>query len=168
MNSFYYCQHLPTLSLEVLYFLKLCAIHKIQQFPWSTLFFFWYRKLVLYPSPKIFTTSITIVTMVQRTPTYIGAKPETDPVAQFFNTWLPACLAQPINRWKAVLLGFFFYLWCTTFPNKAKKFVKGVMYNEVKSVMSVEEFDKHFTPPYNPWQQRLRILWDYIFSKDKS
>ena len=106
--------------------------------------------------------------MVQRTPTYIGAKPEVDPVAQFFNTWLPARLAQPINRWKAVLMGFFFYLWCTTFPNKAKKFVKGVMYNEVKSVMSVEEFDKHFTPPYNPWQQRLRILWDYVFSKDKS
>ena len=24
--------------------------------------------------------------------------------------------------------------------------------------MSVEEFDKHFTPPYNPWQQRLTIL----------
>jgi len=98
---------------------------------------------------------VSHVTMVQRTPTYIGAKPEVDPVAQFFNTWLPARLAQPINRWKAVLLGFFFYLWCTTFPNKAKKFVKGVMYNEVKSVMSVEEFDKHFTPPYNPWQQRF-------------
>ena len=29
------------------------------------------------------------------------------------------------------------------------------MYNEVKSVMSVDEFDKHFTPPYNPWEQRF-------------
>ena len=29
------------------------------------------------------------------------------------------------------------------------------MYEEVKSVMSQEEFDKHFTPPYNPWQQRF-------------
>ena len=29
------------------------------------------------------------------------------------------------------------------------------MYNEVKSVMSIEEFDKHFTPPYSPWQQRF-------------
>merc|ERR1711892_664302 len=29
------------------------------------------------------------------------------------------------------------------------------MYQEVKSVMSEEEFDKHFTPPYNPWEQRF-------------
>ena len=85
----------------------------------------------------------------------IGAKPEIDPVAQFFNTWFPAVLATRINRWKAVLLGFFFYFWCTTFPKKAKKFVKGMMYKEVKDVMSEEEFDKHFTPPYNPWQQRF-------------
>jgi len=98
---------------------------------------------------------VSHVTMVQRTPTYIAAKPEVDPVNQFFNKWFPASIAQRINRWKAVLLGFFFYFWCTTFPERAKKFIKGIMYNEVKSVMSVEEFDKHFTPPYNPWQQRF-------------
>ena len=30
-----------------------------------------------------------------------------------------------------------------------------MMYKEVKDVMTEEEFDKHFTPPYNPWQQRF-------------
>ena len=29
------------------------------------------------------------------------------------------------------------------------------MFAEVKSVMSEEEFEKHFTPPYNPWEQRF-------------
>ena len=29
------------------------------------------------------------------------------------------------------------------------------MFAQVKSVMSKEEFEKHFTPPYYPWQQRF-------------
>merc|ERR1711863_120039 len=70
--------------------------------------------------------------MIQRTPTYIGAKPETDPIANFFNNYLPASIAVRLNR-----------------------LVKAGMYKQVKSVMSREEFDKHFTPPYNPWQQRF-------------
>jgi len=95
------------------------------------------------------------VTMVQRTPTYIAAKPEVDPWAQWFNDKLPAALAVRVNRWKAVILGMLFYLYCTYFPERAKKLLKALMFKEVNSVMSEEEFDKHFTPPYNPWQQRL-------------
>ena len=41
------------------------------------------------------------------------------------------------------------------YPEKAKKMIKCNMYNQVKSVMSEEEFDKHFSPPYNPWEQRF-------------
>jgi len=98
---------------------------------------------------------VSHVTMVQRTPGYIAAKPEVDPVNQFVNNWFPASIARKINWWKAVLLTYFFYFWCTTFPERAKKFIRGIMYNQVKSVMSTEEFDKHFTPPYNPWEQRF-------------
>ena len=29
------------------------------------------------------------------------------------------------------------------------------MFKEVSSVMSEKEFEKHFTPPYNPWEQRF-------------
>ena len=95
------------------------------------------------------------VTMIQRTPTYIGAKPEIDPISNFFNTWLPVSLATRINRFKAVMLGWILFHYCMLFPNHAKKRVKGMMYDQVKSVMSESEFDKHFTPPYNPWQQRF-------------
>ena len=41
------------------------------------------------------------------------------------------------------------------FPEHAKKLIKGGMYKEVKGVMSREEFERHFSPPYSPWQQRL-------------
>jgi len=95
------------------------------------------------------------VTLIQRTPTYIAAKPEVDPWAKWFNDWLPSSIAVRINRWKAILLGQLFYQYCTRFPNHAKKLIKAGMYKEVKSVMSPAQFDKHFTPPYNPWQQRF-------------
>ena len=39
------------------------------------------------------------VTMIQRTPTYIAAKPETDPIAKFLNDWLPQTIAVRINRY---------------------------------------------------------------------
>ena len=29
------------------------------------------------------------------------------------------------------------------------------MFKQVEKVMSEKEFDKHFTPPYNPWEQRF-------------
>lgn len=95
------------------------------------------------------------VTMVQRTPTYIAAKPDIDPVGQFLLNWLPSGLAVRLNRWKAVLLGAIFYQYCVRYPEHAKKLIKGGMYKEVKGVMSREEFEKHFNPPYNPWEQRF-------------
>ena len=52
------------------------------------------------------------VTLIQRTPTYIAARPETDPIANFCNNWLPQSLAVKINRWKAVILGSLFYQFC--------------------------------------------------------
>ena len=29
------------------------------------------------------------------------------------------------------------------------------MYKQVKGVMSKEEFQRHFSPPYEPWQRRI-------------
>ena len=78
-----------------------------------------------------------------------------DPVANFINNWFPESIAVRLNRWKAVILGTLFYLFCARFPQKAREFVRKNMFAQVKSVMSEQEFDKHFTPPYNPWEQRF-------------
>jgi len=99
--------------------------------------------------------SASHVTMVQRTPTYIAAKPKIDPIANFVNTWLPESIAVRVNRWKAVLLGALFYQYCIRYPESAKRLIKKGMFKEVSSVMSEKEFEKHFTPPYNPWEQRF-------------
>jgi cation diffusion facilitator CzcD-associated flavoprotein CzcO len=103
------------------------------------------------------------VTMVQRTPTYIAAKPEIDPVVSFLNKWLPESIAVRLNRLKAVVLGALFYQYCVRYPQHAKKLVQGGMFKEVKVVMSRQEFEKHFTPPYNPWDQRFCLAPDGDF-----
>ena len=93
--------------------------------------------------------------MVQRTPAYIRCKPEIDPVAEFISKWLPAWLAVRINRWRAVLLGAYFYHYCLRFPDRAKRQIKSGMYKQVEGVMSKDEFERHFSPPYDPWQRRI-------------
>ena len=103
------------------------------------------------------------VTMVQRTPSYIGAKPDVDPISKFLGDWLPSIIATKLMRWRAVLLGFLFFQYCAKFPEKAKELVIGAMRKQVKNVMSEEEVVKHFTPPYNPWEQRFCLAPDGDF-----
>ena len=43
------------------------------------------------------------------------------------------------------------------FPNAAKKFIKGEMFKQLKEVMQKEEFERHFSPPYDPWMQRVCV-----------
>jgi len=95
------------------------------------------------------------LTLVQRTPSYIAALPRRDAVADFLKKWLPEELAVKINRWKQVVLGFLFYKWCVTFPEKASSYVKGLMQKQIGTTMTTEEFDKNFTPPYSVWKQRF-------------
>lgn len=103
------------------------------------------------------------VTVVQRTPSYIGAKPDVDRISKFLSDWLPQGIATKINRWRAVIMGFLFFQYCSFFPESAKRLIKKATRKQVKSVMSDEEFEKHFTPPYNPWEQRFCLAPDGDF-----
>jgi len=105
------------------------------------------------------------VTMVQRTPTYIGVKPDKDKILLFLSKIFPESLAAKINRWVASVLMVLIYNMCITFPNRAKKIVKGMMYGQLKGSMSEDEFEKHFNPPYNPWEQRFCLAPEGDFFK---
>jgi monooxygenase len=99
----------------------------------------------------------THVTMVQRSPSYIVARPSEDRVAQWMNRRLPARLAGRLNRWKNVLLGTYFYNFARKKPERTKK-----MIFEYASKFLGPEYDaaKHLTPRYNPWDQRLCLIPD--------
>ncbi len=92
------------------------------------------------------------VIMLQRSPTYIVSLPDEDIIATFFNKNLPLKLAYKINRWKNILFSQFFYWLNRTYP----KIMKKRLINGVRQQLGEEyEIEKHFTPNYKPWDQRV-------------
>ena len=51
----------------------------------------------------------THVVMLQRSPSYVVARPSVDVAADWVRRFLPAMLALPVIRWKNILLGMYFY-----------------------------------------------------------
>jgi len=97
------------------------------------------------------------VTMLQRSPTYYVSRPEKDAMANFLRKVLPASWAYAIPRWRNILLQRFFFNRARQKPEKVKELlIKGV------SDLLGPDYDvaTHFTPKYNPWDQRLCLVPD--------
>ena len=97
------------------------------------------------------------VTMLQRSPTYIAARPAGDFVANFLRDKLPAETAYRIVRWKNVLITMASYQLSRRKPAVMKGLVRKGLQKELPEGFDI---DKHFTPPYNPWDQRFCIVPD--------
>ncbi|MFZ1701881.1 MAG: NAD(P)/FAD-dependent oxidoreductase [Pyrinomonadaceae bacterium] len=96
------------------------------------------------------------VTMLQRSPTYVVSMPSTDKIANTLRAVLPAKAAYAATRWKNVIRQMFFYVLARRRPSVMKRLIaKGV-----KSEIGAELTEKHFTPTYNPWDQRLCVVPD--------
>ena len=97
----------------------------------------------------------TKVTMLQRSPTYMVAMPDTDPIANFLRKILPGGWAYALTRFKNIRLQDFFYKRARKAPEK----VRTQLLSLVKRMLP-EDYDveKHFTPSYNPWDQRLCLV----------
>ncbi len=96
------------------------------------------------------------VTMLQRTPTYVFSLPEQDRLANWLRARLSDGVAYDVTRWKNVLVNMAFYNFCRRFPERAKRFIVG----EVKKQLRDDALVEAFTPPYNPWDQRLCAVPD--------
>ncbi len=97
------------------------------------------------------------VTMLQRSPTYVVARPSADASAARLRRWLPARLAHHATRWKNVLLGMYFFNLCRRKPERAKALLLG----GVKKALGPDyDIATHFTPRYKPWEQRLCLVSD--------
>jgi monooxygenase len=97
------------------------------------------------------------VTMLQRSPTYIVSMPAADPIANALRRVLPARAAYALTRWKNILLGLWFYRFCRRRPERARALIAKWLAKELGP-----EFDTgtHFTPRYNPWEQRMCLVPD--------
>jgi cation diffusion facilitator CzcD-associated flavoprotein CzcO len=99
------------------------------------------------------------VTMLQRTPTWYAIRPAKDGFANFLRKILPEELAYKITRFKNVKLQDIVFKKARDKPQKVKDFLT----KKVKAALGDRYDEKAFTPPYNPWEQRLCLVPDADF-----
>ena len=96
------------------------------------------------------------VTMLQRTPTWMWARPAKDAFANFLRKVLPENIAYKITRWKNVFLQEVSFKKARTEPEKVKDALK----KKIEGLLGPDYDEAAFTPPYNPWEQRLCLVPD--------
>ena len=95
------------------------------------------------------------VTMVQRSPTYVVSMPDEDRIANLLRKLLPSSWAYAITRFKNTKLQQIMYRRMRNQPQKMKRYLVGL----VKKALGPEyDVDTHFTPSYNPWDQRMCLI----------
>ena len=96
------------------------------------------------------------VTMLQRSPTYIVARPGTDASAIKLRQRFGPKWAARLTRWRNILLGIYFYRVSRKTPEKMSAAIIG----GARKALG-ESYDMtHFTPKYNPWDQRMCLVPD--------
>jgi len=95
------------------------------------------------------------IVMLQRSPTYVVSRPDTDIIANGLRAVLPERWAYAITRWKNVALQQFLYNRTRTHPEQVKQKLLDMVRKELGPDYDVET---HFTPRYNPWDQRLCLV----------
>ncbi len=100
------------------------------------------------------------VTMLQRSPTYIAARPSRDALAERLRGRLPARPAHALVRWKNVLQGLYYYSLMRRWPASARRNLLALARAQLGPDYDVAT---HFSPRYNPWDQRLCLAPDGDF-----
>lgn len=99
------------------------------------------------------------VTMLQRTPTWYFIRPAKDAFANLLRKVLPEKLAYKITRFKNVKLQDIGFRRAREKPEKVKDFLT----KKLKDALGDRYDEQAFTPPYNPWDQRLCLVPDADF-----
>lgn len=125
----------------------------------------------LYPTGKRFVvigsgaTAVTLVpslaedaahvTMLQRSPSYVTSLPDRDGIADLLRRLLPAERAYAIIRWKNVLMTSAFFQLSRRVPGLVKRILRWRLERQLPADI---DLDTHFTPRYDPWDQRLCLV----------
>ena len=97
------------------------------------------------------------VTMLQRSPTYMVSMPSEDALANWMRRRLPASWAYNLTRARKVLFQQFFFRLARNRPEKTKERLLGLIREQLGPDYDMQT---HFTPRYNPWEQRLCLVPD--------
>lgn len=100
------------------------------------------------------------VTMLQRSPTYIVARPSSVNESGGIRRALPSRLAAQLARWQSILFGIYFYSLTRRRPDATKKALLALVRQQLDADYDIAT---HLTPRYNPWDQRLCLAPDGDF-----
>ena len=95
------------------------------------------------------------VTMLQRSPTYVASRPDSDKIANVLSAILPQNLAYKITRAKNIAYSAYVYNAAQKKPKKMKALLRKMA---LKDLGKDYDVDTHFNPSYNPWDQRLCVV----------
>jgi cation diffusion facilitator CzcD-associated flavoprotein CzcO len=97
------------------------------------------------------------VTMLQRSPSYIVSLPARDSLADKLRDRLPDSTAYSIVRWKNALLQMLSY----QLSRRRPELMKALLRRGITRALPPDyDIDTHFTPRYEPWDQRLCLVPD--------
>lgn len=99
------------------------------------------------------------VTMLQRTPTWYAIRPAKDGFANFLRKVLPEKTAYRLTRFKNIRLQDIVFRRAREKPEKVADFLT----KKLKQALGDRYDPVAFTPPYNPWDQRLCLVPDADF-----
>jgi cation diffusion facilitator CzcD-associated flavoprotein CzcO len=97
------------------------------------------------------------VVMLQRSPTYIVARPSEEALGKQLGRWLPARLEHAIVRWKNIYLQLYLFRLSRRKPAAVRA---GILKLAQAALGPEIDAGKHFNPRYEPWDQRLCLVPD--------
>lgn len=97
------------------------------------------------------------VVMIQRSPTYVVSRPSEDAINKFLRKFLPVKLTYFLIRWKNILFQSWTFFIARKYPEATKNRILDMIRDELGVDYDVE---KHFTPSYKPWDQRICLVPD--------
>jgi monooxygenase len=106
--------------------------------------------------PALVAQGAAHATMLQRSPSYIASLPSTDDTAERLRRVLPERLAFQAVRWKNILRQIGLYQLSRRRPATVKRYLRTFLARQLPDM----DLDLHFTPRYDPWDQRLCLVPD--------
>ncbi|MCE1178223.1 MAG: NAD(P)/FAD-dependent oxidoreductase [Micrococcales bacterium] len=91
----------------------------------------------------------------RHTPTYVVSQPAEDVVVRELQRRLPAMAASRLARAKSVAMNSTLYQLSRRRPGLVKRILRA---GNVEGLGDERLVDEHFTPRYNPWDQRLCLI----------
>ena len=95
------------------------------------------------------------VTMLQRSPSYVLSLPGEAPIATLLRRVLPERQAHRAVRWTSIRMGTAIY----TLSRKRPALMRSLLLRGARKQLPADfDVDRHFTPTYDPWDQRMCMV----------